>query len=155
MPSPAETEIAVVTSIDLPDLLPLMRAYCHFYAVEPTDTQLERLARALVADPAHEGVQLLARRDTLPVGFATCFWTWETTHGNRVAIMNDLYVDERARGLGIGRALLEACRDLAAQHGATRLSWQTAPDNVRAQHLYDTTGAARATWLTYNLDLDT
>jgi ribosomal protein S18 acetylase RimI-like enzyme len=155
MPSPGETEIAVVTSTDLPDLLPLMRAYCHFYAVDPTDAQLERLARALVDDPAHEGVQLLARRGTLAVGFATCFWTWETTHGNRVAVMNDLYVDERARGLGIGRALLDACRNLAAQHGATRLSWQTAPDNVRAQHLYETTGAVRETWLTYHLDLET
>ena len=59
MPSPGETEIAVVTGTDLPDLLPLMRAYCHFYAVDPTDAQLERLVRALVDDPAHEGVQLL------------------------------------------------------------------------------------------------
>ena len=144
-------EIARVGADDQPELLPLMRAYCDFYQATPSDADLERLVRSLVADPDHEGVQLLARVDGRPVGFATCYWTWETTVASRVAVMNDLYVDASVRGRGVGRALIEASRAEAAGHGATRLLWQTRPDNVRAQRLYDGTGAIRETWLTYDL----
>ena len=65
---------------DLADLLPLMRAYCEFYEVAPADEALLSMSRALIADPAREGVQLIARRadDGAAVGFATVFWTWQT-----------------------------------------------------------------------------
>ena len=43
--------IATVTAADLPDLLPLMRAYCDFYDVAPGDGDLLAMSRALIADP--------------------------------------------------------------------------------------------------------
>ncbi len=71
--------IAPVRAEELGELLPLMRAYCDFYAVDPPDAALEALARALLDDPA-QGVQLLARSgDGTAIGFATLFWTWSTT----------------------------------------------------------------------------
>ncbi len=62
----------------------------------------------------------------------------------------------RRGGAGCGRGPCPpaACRDAARDHGAARLVWQTAPDNHRAQRLYDRTGAARSTWLTYELPVD-
>ena len=64
---------------DLPALLPLLRGYCDFYGVAPTDERLLALAQALIADPEREGVQLIARDDTgRAVGFATIYWSWET-----------------------------------------------------------------------------
>ena len=36
---------------DLPELLPLMRSYCDFYRVSPSDEDLLALSRALIADP--------------------------------------------------------------------------------------------------------
>ncbi len=137
---------------DLPDLLPLMRAYCDFYSVRPSDDDLLGLSRALIEDPEREGVQLLARGgDGRAVAFASLFWSWDTTEGGRIAIMNDLYVDARARGGGVGTALIEACRGEARRHGARRLAWQTALDNTRAQSVYDRIGGERAQWLDYSL----
>ena len=49
-----------VTEKTLDELLPLMRGYCDFYEVAPSDEQLLTMARALLADPRCEGVQLLA-----------------------------------------------------------------------------------------------
>ena len=43
--------IATVTEADLPDLLPLMRGYCDFYEVAPSDEALLALARVLIDDP--------------------------------------------------------------------------------------------------------
>lgn len=44
---------------------------------------------------------------------------------------------------------------MAHAHGAAVLEWQTAPDNARAQAVYDRAGAARAEWVTYELALPT
>ncbi|MCT7660246.1 hypothetical protein [Mycobacterium deserti] len=37
---------------DLPDLLPMVRAYCDFYRLSPFDERLTALALALIASPA-------------------------------------------------------------------------------------------------------
>jgi hypothetical protein len=47
--------ITLVGSTDLPELLPLVRAYCDFYQVAPSDRELLELSRALLADPEREG----------------------------------------------------------------------------------------------------
>ena len=135
---------------DLGELLPLVRGYCDFYEVSPGDEDLLALSRALIADPEHEGVQLLARDDEgRAVGFATIYWSWATTSAVRIGIMNDLYVAPEARGTGAAEALIEACRKECRQHGASRLTWQTAPDNERAQRVYERMGATREQWLDY------
>ena len=147
--------IAVVTEADLPELLPLMRGYCEFYEVDPPDEALLALARTLIADPEHEGLQLIARDDGgAAVGFATIFWTWSTLSASRLGVMNDLFVAERARGGGVADALIEACAARCRERGATSLDWQTAHTNKRAQAVYDRIGARRDDrWLDYSLDV--
>ncbi len=142
--------IARVGPDDLPDLLPLVRAYCDFYQVSPSDERLLALSSALIADPDRDGLQLIGRdADGRAVGFATLFWTWSTTDAARLGVMNDLYVLERARGEGLAQALIDECRTECARRGASRLTWQTAPENLRAQALYDRVGATREQWVDY------
>lgn len=150
----SDPAITVVGEGDLDELLPLMRAYCDFYEVEPVDVDLLGMSRALIADPDREGVQFIARdEDGTAVGFATVFWTWQTLDAARLAVMNDLYVDPASRGSGVAARLIEACADRARDHGASSLGWQTAVDNERAQKLYDRVGAKRSQWLDYELEL--
>ena len=150
-----DASIARVGEPDLADLLPLMRAYCDFYAVDPSDDDLTTLSRALIEDPTREGIQFIARgRDGAPVGFATVFWTWSTTRGRRIGVMNDLFVVPDARGADggrVGEKLIAACAERCRAHGAASLTWQTALDNERAQALYDRVGAERSQWLDYDL----
>jgi GNAT superfamily N-acetyltransferase len=145
--------ITVVGATDLPELLPLVRAYCDFYQVTPSDQELLALSRTLLADPQREGLQLLARDDTgRAVGFATLYWTWQTLVAARVGVMNDLFVAAEARGMGVAEGLIAACLERCREHGATRLVWQTATDNHRAQAVYARVGATRDDrWLDYDL----
>jgi GNAT superfamily N-acetyltransferase len=143
-----------VSEATLPELLPLLRAYCDFYEVSPADDDLLGLARALLADPEREGVQLLARIDGRAVGFATIYWSWATTSAERIGVMNDLYVAAEARGSGAAEALIEACRAECARRGAGKLTWQTAPDNLRAQRVYERVGARKERWLDYWLPVE-
>jgi GNAT superfamily N-acetyltransferase len=144
--------IDTVGAADLPELMPMLRAYCDFYRVDPTDERLRALASALIADPS-EGLQLIARdSDGTPLGFATIYWTWQTLHAARVGVLNDLFVTPASRGSGAGRALIERCRELCRERGAEKLVWETALDNTTAQRLYDGIGAEKSTWFTYELD---
>jgi GNAT superfamily N-acetyltransferase len=144
------TSVARATARDLDELLVLMRAYCDFYEVAPTDEDLLALSRALIDDPEHEGLQLLALDPHGgAIGFATVFWSWSTTGAYRIGVMNDLFVAESARGQGAAEALIEGCREECVDRGARRLTWQTAPDNLRAQAVYDRVGATRERWIDY------
>jgi len=145
--------ISRVGESDLPELLPLMRGYCDFYEVSPSDEQLLALSRALIADPEHDGVQLVARNDGEAVGFATIYWSWATTIAARIGVMNDLFVAPAARGTGAAEALIQACVDECRRHGAAELTWQTAKDNERARRVYDRIGGKRAEWVDYSLSV--
>lgn len=140
---------------DLADLVPLVVAYCAFYEAAPEVGALEALSRALMADPAREGIQLVARGGDRgeALGFATVYWTWSTTTATRLAVMNDLFVVSEARGTGVAQALIAGCAARAQAHGAAELQWVTAPDNLRAQTVYDRTDAQRESWVTYVLPL--
>jgi GNAT superfamily N-acetyltransferase len=147
--------IAEVTEADLPELLPLMRGYCDFYEVDPSDADLLAMSRALIDDPEREGVQFIARDgDGRATGFATIFWTWSTLSASRIGVMNDLFVDERSRGTGVAEDLIAACAERCRERGATSLDWTTARDNHPAQRLYERVGARRdERWLDYSLDV--
>jgi len=148
-----EHVIAVVGEADLEALAPLMRGYCDFYGVSPTDSALLALARALIAGPELEGQQVLARDgDGRAVGFATIFWSWSTLSASRIGVMNDLFVLPDARGTGVAEALIAECRERCQARGAPSLGWQTAKDNHRAQALYERVGGVREEWLDYSLD---
>ena len=137
---------------DLDELLPLLRGYCDFYEVSPSDEALLAVSRALIADPEREGIQLIARDpDGQAAGFATVYWTWQTLNAARLAVMNDLFLADAARGSGLADRLIAACRERAAEHGAGELAWQTAKDNHRAQAVYDRVGGSRSEWFDYSL----
>jgi GNAT superfamily N-acetyltransferase len=146
--------IATVTEADLPDLLPLMRGYCDFYEVDPSDDALLALSRTLIADP-DQGLQLIARDDAgRALGFATVFWTWSTLSASRLGVMNDLFVAEGARGGGVADALIAECAERCRERGAPELAWQTAYTNERAQAVYERVGANRdERWLDYSLSV--
>jgi len=148
------TDTARITAADLPDLLPLVRAYCEFYDVAPADDALLAVSRALISDPDREGVQLIARSESgEAVGFATVYWSWDTLFAARVGIMHDLFVIPPARGSGIADLLIEACVEECRRHGAAKLGWQTAPDNTRARRVYERVGATKDEWVDYWLSV--
>jgi GNAT superfamily N-acetyltransferase len=138
---------------DLDELLPLLRGYCDFYEVAPSDDALLALSRTLIEHPDSAGLQLIARtdEDRSPLGFATIFWSYSTLSASAIAIMNDLYVAPHARRGGLGAALIRACEAECAARDVPLLEWQTAPSNTRAQSVYDSFAAQRSEWLTYTL----
>jgi GNAT superfamily N-acetyltransferase len=147
-------EIGPATETDVAALVPLMRGYCDFYKASPSDEGLVAMAEALIASRDDEGMLWVARDgDGNPIGFAAAGWKWSSLRGARIVVLEDLFVAPESRGDGVGGALIETCADRARELGAPVVTWLTAPDNHRAQAVYDRAGARADTFLEYELEL--
>mgnify|MGYP001147849842 FL=1 len=144
--------IEAVSKNNLTEVLPLIRAYQEFYKVSEIsdDRNSEFFAQFGESSPA--GCQFIYREAGNVVGFATVYFSFTSTIAAKVAVLNDLYTLPNCRGKGVGRQLIEYCRNYAAENGAARLQWVTAPDNEQAQKLYESLNTGKSTWhfYTYN-----
>jgi GNAT superfamily N-acetyltransferase len=145
--------IEPVSAAELEQLLPLIAAYQRFYGVEDMSEEHNREFFRRFLDPSDDGLLLGAWEEGELVGYACLYWFFTSTQAAESVLMNDLYVSAPARGRGVGRALIEASAAVARERGAHHLEWSTATDNEPAQRLYDSTGAERSAWLTYELVL--
>ncbi|HSD24040.1 MAG TPA: GNAT family N-acetyltransferase [Solirubrobacterales bacterium] len=145
-------EIRPARTDEIEEMLPLIRAYCEFYETEPDDEGLRKMYETLIDEPS-QGVVFIARDDGGAVGFATLDWKWSSLKAARIGYLEDLFVDPEARGRGIADALIEACAERCRELGMPAMEWLTAPDNHRAQSVYDRTGADSGTYLEYDLEL--
>ncbi|KRD01471.1 MULTISPECIES: GNAT family N-acetyltransferase [unclassified Streptomyces] len=112
----------------------LARGYKTFYRTEVPDEGYETMWRRL-----REGTEVhavAARAEGRLVGIAhylfhSTAWTADSCY------LEDLYVDEAARGRGVARALIERVAGAARERGADRLYWTTQEGNATARALYD------------------
>lgn len=148
---PAEVEIAPIAAAEFEELLPLIAAYQRFYRVEDVSDERNRAFFRRFLAPSEDGLLLGARRGGALIGYACLYWHFSSLEACESVLMNDLFVVEEMRGEGVGRALIGAAGEVARERGAPSLEWATAPDNHTAQRLYDSTGAERSEWLTYEL----
>ena len=147
----AELEIAPIAPEELDELLPLIAAYQRFYEVEKVDDDRNRAFFRRFLAPSEDGLILGARSAGRLVGYACLYWHFSSLEACESVLMNDLFVDESARGQGVGRALIEAATAVAREREVPFVEWSTAPDNKTAQRLYDSTGAERTEWFSYEL----
>ena len=85
-------------------------------------------------EPVHA---LVAERDGTPVGLVHYLFHRSTSMIELTCYLQDLYVDDGARGHGIGRLLIEAVYERARAAGSSRVYWQTHETNHTAMRLYD------------------
>jgi GNAT superfamily N-acetyltransferase len=138
---------------DVPALMPLMRGYCDFYEANPANDGLDEMARALIVTTDDQGMLLVADEGGEVIGFAAVGWKWSSLRGARIAVLEDLFVAPEARGRGAADALIEAVAERARTNGAPVVTWLTAPDNHRAQAVYNRLGGTSETFLEYELEL--
>lgn len=143
-------EIRMAGDDDFFGWLPLFAAYCEFYETELDD------AKALIVwnwirdenDPLEAA--LAVDEEGTPVGLAQFRVVPDTLRATRGVFLDDLYVDEGARGGGVGRALIEFVHARSLEAGTGGVSWITAADNADAQRLYDQV-ARRTNWVMYEM----
>jgi len=146
-------EIRPIRPEEVPAVLPLFAGYQRFYEVPEPDDKKNLAFLTRFCEPSEAGLLLGCWDGDDLVGFANLYWTFSSTRAADIALMNDLFVAERARGKGFARALIEAAADAGRARGCEALAWETAPENTTAQRVYDATGATRSEWFAYELEL--
>jgi GNAT superfamily N-acetyltransferase len=116
---------------------PLWKCYLDFYdtsvASEVYDATWARLH-----DPAEPMHLLGAYVEGRLVGIVHYLYHRSCWTVGDYCYLQDLFVAQDARKLGLGRALIEAVYAAAKQAGASRVHWLTHETNVTARALYDT-----------------
>jgi GNAT superfamily N-acetyltransferase len=129
-----EIEDVHAASSWMPDLAALFESYRRHYG-QPGDPV--RVRDWLATQLASGGLRgFLAHRDGDPEGMALVASTPASLRLGHFWQLRDLYVADRHRRRGVGRALLARVRDAAVAEGALRLSLTTEADNVGALTLY-------------------
>jgi GNAT superfamily N-acetyltransferase len=88
------------------------------------------------------------RGNERPAGFALYFFTYSTFAARPTLYLEDLFVPERERRVGIGRMLLVALARIAVRRGCGRMEWAVLDWNEPAIEFYRRLGAKlRKQWV--------
>ena len=115
---------------------PLWDGYNLFYERPNFPADITEVTWNRFFDPAEPVSAAVAELDGTVVGLAHYLYHRSTTMIEDVCYLQDLFTAPEARGLGIGRALIEHVYSEAEKAGATRVYWQTHEENP-ARKLYD------------------
>lgn len=105
--------------------------------VEATEEKLQ----SELFGPQPRAFVLFAEASGQVVGFAIYFLTFSSFMARPGIWLDDLFVDESARGQGAGKALLAHLAKLADERGHGRVEWVTAAHNAKGLAFYQRNGA--------------
>ncbi|MCY7710100.1 GNAT family N-acetyltransferase [Bacillus safensis] len=87
-----------------------------------------------------ESILFVAKEDEQYLGFVQLYPTFSSVSMKDSFILNDLFVIEDSRQMGIGKQLMEKAFSFANDKGARFISLETATSNTKAQQLYEKMG---------------
>ena len=115
----------------------LWAGYNAFYEEDVPEAITQSTWRRIL-NPAVPVLGRMAELDGRVVGFSNSVLHESTWVAAPICYLEDLFVDPRVRGRGVGRLLLQDLVVLARQNGWPKLYWHTRGNNVTARRLYDT-----------------
>jgi GNAT superfamily N-acetyltransferase len=134
-----ETTLRDAGPSDRPLLLTLIRG---LYDCEHIPFDAARVGAALddlMADPAL-GRAWIAEQGGVAVGYAVLTLGYSLEFGGRFALLDELFVEERHRGAGVGRQVLDRIAETCRALGLRALRLEVERSNRVARELYRKAG---------------
>ena len=134
------SDVAIVSATmgDFGALRSLIAAY-HVWEDIPDPPNLDAAIATLMA-PEHPGGFWIARRGDQPLAYIAVTPRFNLAAGGDVLVIDELFVTEGARGLGLGRRLINAVHAYGAAIGCRQLLLEVANGNRTAQAFYAVLG---------------
>ena len=134
--SQANVVIKPVSASERAEWEPLWKGYLDFYeTVLPAATYDATWAR--LQDVSEPMFVLGAYVDGRLAGIVHYLYHRSCWTVGNYCYLQDLFVAQDSRKLGLGRALIEAVYEVAKREGASRVYWLTHETNTTARALYD------------------
>ena len=129
--------IRVASEEDAADVARLIAGFRDWQGNDrPSDEVIERTVRRLVGDP---NAEFLIAGDP-PEGVCQLRYRLSVWTGTEDCNLEDLFVEESARGSGLGRQLAEAAIERARERGCARMDLDANEANAPALALYRSLG---------------
>lgn len=129
----------------------LMRTMEAHYGISVPPGVAEAAATSLCRGEG-PGLCLVAHQDGALAGVAFFAELFPGPALARVVYLKDLFVHAKARGRGLGAALMQGVARAALARGAARLEWGTGADNLAARRFYGRLGASEPAKVSLHLD---
>lgn len=135
---------------DLPLLLELV---AEFYRLDGHPFDESHVRNALVPLLEDSRFGLVWMLGELPCGYAVITWGYSLESGGRDALLDEIYLRERRRGLG-SRALKQIVEDLR-KRGLRRVFLETEKPNQAVRRFYSRHGFIEepSTWMSLDLEV--
>lgn len=111
----------------------------HYGRALPGDEAIAASVARIAADGSGEFL-LGAADDGAPTGICQLRYRWSAWTTSDDCWLEDLYVEESARGAGLGRALVAASIERARERGCGRIELDVDSANAGARSLYGSAG---------------
>ena len=138
-------EIRAAEPVDIPVLLSLLRELAAYEKLTDRVQIDEALMAEYVFGEHAVAEALIGFQDCDPVCYALFYPVFPSFRGLPWLYLEDLYVQPRARGCGVGRAMISHLARIAIDRGWDAMAWGVLEWNEPALKFYETLGAVRST----------
>ena len=138
-----DLNIRAIAPADVPSVVALLREFAAFEdLLDHCEVTEERLSAAMFDEKTVvEG--LIAFDGEEAIGYAIFFPNFASFRGQRGIYLEDIYVNDRYRGKGVGEAMIREVARIAASQGFERIDFLVLDWNTPALKFYEKLGALR------------
>jgi len=136
-----EFTIRAATRGDVPEVLRLIGALAEYEKLSDMLVGTEAMLAEQMFGQRPAAECLIAERGGRAVGFALFFTTFSTFLCEPGLYLEDLFVEPGARGVGMGKALLQRLAELAVERDCGRFEWRVLDWNEPSIRFYESLGA--------------
>ncbi|MBS4210196.1 GNAT family N-acetyltransferase [Bacillus sp. FJAT-50079] len=123
---------------DVEGVADLFDRYRQFYQQPASNTDAYRFIKERIVNG--DSIIFVAKKEMEYIGFVQLYPTYSSIAMKKAWILNDLYVVEKERRVGVAQQLLNLAMNLGQQTDAAYITLETAPMNSGAKQLYEKNG---------------
>ena len=138
---------------DIPELFSLLTQLFSQEKEFEVDEKKQTIALNKIIEDEKLGDIFVASKNGKIVAMVNVLYTISTALGNRVAILEDMIVDEGYRGQNIGSSLINFTLSHLKEHGFKRVTLLSDDDNFQAHKFYDRHGFSKSSMITFRKSL--
>jgi GNAT superfamily N-acetyltransferase len=146
-----EVEIVPVTPKNAEALIELIVELAEFEQLEPPSAEAREALRRHVTSSPPLFHSFLAMMNGEAIGYITYYYTYSTFLAAPTLFLEDIFVQDRHRRSGVGRALFRHCVRQAQDQGCGRMEWCALNWNVKAMDFYLAQGGVKMDWTFFRM----
>ena len=129
---------AIFKPIEAKDIPVVVRMMADFYAIDnyPIDKAISEGLLAEFTANENLGKGWLIMNNDEPVGYIILTFIFSFEYKGTVAILDELYIKDNARGKGLGKKALDFIQEQAGRYSVKIMYLEVEPHNEKAKQLY-------------------